>query len=115
MESSNRNIVAMSDKTLLELIGNFIRENRVRQRRTQQEVAVSAGINRSTLVRLESGGGGNILTFVQVLRAIDQLYVLKNFEVREQISPLLLAKMQQGKRQRGGYLSKLNPLKKSAK
>lgn len=100
MENSNTSIVAMSDKALLQLLGNYIKESRIRQNKTQQEVAVTAGINRSTLVQIEGGGGGHMLTFIQILRAIDQLYILKSFEIENQISPVALAKLQLAKRQR---------------
>ena len=93
----------MSDKALLELMGSFIKENRIRQNKSQQEVADAAGINRSTLVQMESGGGGGMITFIQIMRAIDQLYVFKNFEVSEAVSPLLLAMAQREKRQRVGH------------
>ena len=97
---------SISDKALLELIGSYLKETRLRQNKTQQELAEAAGINRSTLVQMESGGGGGLLTFVQIMRALDQLSVFKNFEIEDQISPLLLAKMQRNKRQRASSTSK---------
>jgi DNA-binding XRE family transcriptional regulator len=97
---------SISDKALLELIGTYLKETRLRQNKTQMELAEAAGINRSTLVQIESGGGGGLLTFVQIMRALDQLSVFKNFEISEQISPLLLAKIQRNKRQRASGASK---------
>jgi transcriptional regulator with XRE-family HTH domain len=105
MEKNNIDIKTMSDASLMMMLGNFIREQRIRQNKTQDEVAEAAGINRSTLVKMEAGAAANMLSFVQVLRAIDQLDMLQNFEVREQISPLLLAKMQQNQRQRASKKS----------
>jgi transcriptional regulator with XRE-family HTH domain len=106
MEITNKIDNSISDKALLELIGVYLKETRLRQNKTQQELAEAAGINRSTLVQLESGGGGGLLTFVQIMRALEQLAVFKNFEISEQISPLLLAKMQRNKRQRASSASK---------
>lgn len=100
MEKNNIDIKIMSDVSLMMMLGNFIREQRIRQNKTQDEVAEAAGINRSTLVKMEAGAAVNMLSFVQVLRAIDQLEMLRNFEIREQISPLLLAEIQRHKRQR---------------
>jgi len=94
MDKNNINLNQSSDKAIIALLGNYIKETRLRQNKTQQELAESAGINRSTLVQIESGGGGGLITFVQILRALDQLQVFKNFEITEQISPLLLAKIQ---------------------
>ncbi|MEI8073853.1 MAG: helix-turn-helix transcriptional regulator [Bacteroidota bacterium] len=106
IEITNKYNNSISDKALLELIGVYLKETRLRQNKTQQELAEAAGINRSTLVQIESGGGGGLLTFVQIMRALDQLSVFKNFEVSEQISPLLLAKMQRNKRQRASSANK---------
>ncbi|MEI7627156.1 MAG: helix-turn-helix domain-containing protein [Bacteroidota bacterium] len=100
MEIYNINMNANSDKAILGAMGAWLKETRLRQNKTQQELADAAGINRSTLIQMESGGGGGLLTFVQIMRALDQLHVFKNFELSDQISPLLLAKMQRKKRQR---------------
>ena len=91
---------AMSDPALLELLGKFIQQTRLQQNKTQQQVATAAGINRSTLVQIENGGGGTLLSLIQVLRAIEQLQLFEHFEIKQQFSPLQLAKLEQKKRQR---------------
>ena len=92
---------AMSDLAVLELLGKFIKETRLQQNKTQQQVATAAGINRSTMVHIENGGGGTMLSFLQVLRALEQLELLQHFEIKQQqLSPLQLAKLEQNKRQR---------------
>jgi transcriptional regulator with XRE-family HTH domain len=92
---------AMSDPAVLELLGKFIKETRLQQNKTQQQVATAAGINRSTMVQIENGGGGTMLSFLQVLRALEQLELLQYFEIKQQqLSPLQLAKLEQNKRQR---------------
>ena len=92
---------AMSDPALLELLGKFIKQTRLQQNKTQQQVATSAGVNRSTVVQIENGGGGTMLSFIQVLRALEQLELFQKFEIKEQqLSPLQLAKLQEKKRQR---------------
>ena len=111
MESFNNdivqgNIAAASDRALLKMIGSFLKEARVKQNKTQQEVADAAGIFRTTVVKIENGSGGTMLSFIQIMRAIDQLYIFKNFEIPDRVSPLQLAKMMQHKKQRGGYLKK---------
>lgn len=88
----------MSDRAILELLGTFIRNTRLGRNKTQQEVAEAAGINRSTLVQMEKGNGGTLISFIQVLRALGQLQTLEIFEAKEVISPLLLAKMEKQKR-----------------
>ncbi len=90
----------ISDPAILELLGKFIRNARLGRNKTQEEVAKAAGINRSTLVQIEKGNGGTLLSFIQVLRALEQLQTLEVFEVKEVISPLLLAKLDKQKRVR---------------
>ena len=91
---------SMSDDALAGYIGAFVRHHRVEQNKTQDELAVAAGISRSTLSLLERGETVTVSTLIQVLRILDQLPVLSAFEVRETLSPLALAKLQKEKRQR---------------
>ncbi len=106
MEKANKKFYSMSDPAILELLGNFIQQTRLQQNKTQQEVATAAGINRSTLVQVENGGGGTLLSFIQVLRALEQLQLFRNFEVQQLLSPLQLAKIDQQKRQRASNKNK---------
>jgi transcriptional regulator with XRE-family HTH domain len=91
MEGSLKFWYGMSDPAILVVLGNFIQKTRMSQNRTQQAVSEAAGINRSTLVSMEKGNGGTLLSFVQVLRALEQLQVLEIFDVKPEISPLQLA------------------------
>jgi transcriptional regulator with XRE-family HTH domain len=90
----------MSDSAILEVIGAFIREIRLRQNKTQEEVAAAAGIERMTMVRIEKEGSGTLATFVRILRSLQQFHVLNQFQVATQISPLKLAELERDKRQR---------------
>ena len=92
---------AISNSALLEQLGDFIQHTRLQQNKTQQQVATDAGINRSTMVQIENGGGGTLLSFIQILRVLEQLQLFQHFEIKQQqVSPLQLAKMEQNKRQR---------------
>ena len=93
---------SMSDKTLTELIGTFIKHHRLEQNKTQDEVAGEAGISRSTLSQLERGKAVTLATLIQVLRILDQLQLMKIFKLNESISPLALARLEKEKRQRAG-------------
>ncbi len=92
----------MSDPALLGVLGNFIRKTRLRQNKTQQSLAEAAGINRSTLVQIEKGKGGTLLSLVQILRALEQLQLLEVFDIQQEISPLQLAEMEMKQRKRAG-------------
>ncbi|WP_158995147.1 helix-turn-helix transcriptional regulator [Mucilaginibacter sp. L196] len=100
MEKSSIDWYSMSDKGVLNLLGQFIQETRLQQNKTQQQVADSAGINRSTVSQIEKGNGGTLLSFLQILRVLEQLPVLQSFETEQKISPLQIAKLEQQKRQR---------------
>ncbi len=91
MEKDNNNLYALSDKAILDVLGNFIRDCRLQQNNSQQTVADAAGINRSTLSQVENGGGGTILSFIQILRALQQLDILRHFQIQQKISPMQLA------------------------
>ena len=72
-----------------------LQATRISQNKTQQQTAEAAGINRSTLVQIENGRGGTMLSFIQVLRVLQQLHIFNSFEVAQQASPILLARMEQ--------------------
>ena len=94
------NWVARSDKALTGQIGNFIKHHRLQQNKTQEEVACAAGISRSTLSLLERGESVTVPTLIQVLRVLDQLQIMNAFFIEKQISPIMLAKMEEKKRKR---------------
>lgn len=94
------NINQFSDKVLLQNIGNFIQQTRIQQNRTQEELANDAAISRSTLSLIERGENISLINLIKILRILDALYVLKNFQIAEEISPLQLAKGANKTRQR---------------
>jgi transcriptional regulator with XRE-family HTH domain len=100
MENNQAHWHSMSDPAILQELGTFIRHNRLQQNKTQQEVAESAGVNRSTLVQIEKGKGGTLLSLIQLLRALKLLDHLYPFKVVNQLSPLQLAKLEHTKRLR---------------
>jgi transcriptional regulator with XRE-family HTH domain len=85
---------------LMKHIGNFVKHHRLEQNKTQDTLATEAGISRSTLSLLERGESVTLLTLIQVLRMLDQLQVMDAFRIEKQISPILLARMEQKKRKR---------------
>ncbi len=97
-DMSYTNWYAMSDKSLVETIGSFVRQNRLDKNKTQHEVASQAGISRSTLSLLEKGETVTVPTLIQVLRSLELLHVMDTFQVSTQISPLALAKLERDKR-----------------
>ncbi len=104
----------MSDLAILSQLGKYIHDVRLSKNKTQQELADAAGINRSTLVQFEKGKGANLLTFIQVLRALDQLQLLQNFHYKMELSPMKLAELEQKMRKRARNNSSNNKEKNSS-
>lgn len=102
----------MSDKSLLEVIGNFIQTNRLNQNKTQSEIAEEAGISRSTLSLLERGEKVRIDSLIQVLRVLDLLHVMDVFKIHEEISPIEYAKLKKKIRKQASPNKKKNDNKK---
>jgi len=89
-----------SDAAILQDIGIFLKENRLQQNKSQDAAAEEAGVHRSTLIRMENGEGGTLLSFIQLLRMLGKLELLQSFEMKQQVSPLLLAELELKKRRR---------------
>ena len=89
---------SMSDRALSEAIGRFIKHHRLQKNLSQERVAHRADISRSTLSLLERGETVTVSTLLQVLRTLELLHVMDAFEVKPQISPMQLAKMERERR-----------------
>lgn len=100
---------AMSDKAVNSLLGGFIRQSRIRQNKTQEQLAKEAGISRSTLSLFEKGENSSLILFIRLLRALNLLHLLREFELREQLSPLQLAKLEHSQRKRVKAKTKISP------
>ncbi len=103
---------AMSDAALIETIGHFVQHHRLQQNRSQSDVAAAAGISRSTLSLLERGEKINLGSLIQVLRVLDLLYIMDNFKVNTEISPIEYAQLQKNRRLRASGKEKPSPLTK---
>jgi transcriptional regulator with XRE-family HTH domain len=100
MGKTNINWVQMSDSSIIAQIGRFIKHTRTQRNKTQAQLAEMAGLNRWTLSQIENGESISLSSLIQVLRALDCLYVLDNFEFSEEISPLEYAKLKRKPKQR---------------
>jgi len=90
--SNISDINLFSDKAILNTIGLFVQQTRIKQNLNQQELADKAAVSRSTLSLLERGENIALINLLKILRILDALYVLNEFKVREEVSPLRLAK-----------------------
>ena len=100
MEKTNNNWTEMSDTAIVKTIGAFIKQQRLKINKTQAQLATEAGINRWTLGQIENGEAITLISLIQIMRALDILYLFEGFTIKQEISPLELAKQDQNKRQR---------------
>jgi transcriptional regulator with XRE-family HTH domain len=96
------NWYSMSDLSIVTELGAYLRQIRLQQNLTQEQVAEKAGLSRSAISEMENGKTAtSLLTIVQVLRALQQLHLLDNWKVASRISPLQMAKLSGKERLRG--------------
>ena len=100
MGNTNTDWVQMTDIAIIGQIGRFIKHTRLGKNKTQAQLARDAGLNRWTLSKIENGESITLSSLIQLLRALDALYVLNNFELNEDISPLAYAKLKKEQRER---------------
>lgn len=99
-EKANNLRYSASDRACIAELGAFIRQHRLEQNRTQEQLSRQAGINRTTLLDLEKGNRMNLITFIQLLRALNLLHLLDVFKIIPRLSPIQLAEMEMKKRKR---------------
>ncbi len=83
----------MSDGAIVKQIGSFIKHTRVKQNKTQLQLAEISGLNRWTISQIENGESITLSSLIQILRALDCLYILETFTYTDEISPLAYAKL----------------------
>lgn len=94
------NIYRMTDTSILKIFGDFIRYHRLEQNKSQFQLAKEAGIHRTTLSDFELGRSSKLITLIQLLRVLDKLYILSEFEIKRRISPIKLAELEAKQRNR---------------
>ncbi len=100
MTEKTNNINQLSDKAVVAYLGDFIHQKRVNQDKSQSQLAEEAGVNRSTISQIENGEPITLISLIQILRGLDSLEVLNSFEIKKQLSPIALAKLEKKQRQR---------------
>ena len=100
MGNANTNWIAMSDTAIVSKIGEFIKKERLNSNKTQAQLAEEAGINRWTISQIENGEAITMISLIQIMRALNILHLLEIFSIKQEISPIELAKLDQNKRQR---------------
>lgn len=113
MANTNIEWLSMSDKSIISIIGEYIKHQRLIQNNTQANIAEIAGINRWTMSKIENGEPISLISLIQILRALNLLDVLSIFKTQTQLSPLELAKLEKEKRKRASTGNDMNTQNKS--
>ena len=100
MRNTSIEWVQMSDVAIVKQIGSYIKHVRLQQNKTQAQLAEMAGLNRWTISQIENGESITLSSLIQIMRALDSLYVLNVFEVSDEISPLEYAKLKKQQKER---------------
>lgn len=91
----------MSDSAILKELAVFIKQVRLKKNYKQNELAEKAGIHRVTLSEFENGERSiSLITFIELLRALNELELLEVFKTQTTISPLEMVKLEAKNRQR---------------
>lgn len=94
----------MSNPAVLAKIGYRIKEIRIRQNLTQEDLAVASGVSTLTIANIEKGKSVSLLLFISALRALGLLENLDQLVPETRISPIELKKLQRKKRYRVRHL-----------
>ena len=98
----------MSNPAVLLKIGQRIKETRITQRITQEELATASGVSPLTVANIEKGKSVSLLLFISVLRSLSLLENLEQLIPEIRISPIELKKLQGKKRYRVRHLKQNN-------
>ncbi|WP_291114356.1 helix-turn-helix domain-containing protein [Flavobacterium sp. UBA6135] len=103
--SYNKNWYAMTDAVVVQTLCSSLKQMRLNKNISQEELAERCGLSRITISRMESGKAINLLTMVQVMRALGKLDLLNHLNEEPEISPLQVME------ERSKYRKKASPSK----
>ncbi len=100
LKSNNENRNRLSDPSIVKELCGYLKQMRLSKNWSQHKLAMQTGLNRITISRMENGRAATLLTFVQILRALDKLSLLDIFNEEPEISPLQILKLQEKQRKK---------------
>jgi len=81
------NIYLLSDEELTGRVSSRLKELRLKQNISRQELSVSSGVSTASIARMESGEIKSFDSFLRVLRTLGKLEILSVLVEDEEISP----------------------------
>ena len=100
-----KNWYAMTDTAVVQSLCSSLKQMRLNKNISQEELAKQCGLSRITISRMESGKAINLLTMVQVMRALGKLDLFNYLNEEPEISPLQVME------ERSKYRKKASPTK----
>lgn len=80
-------IYILTDKAILERIGNHLKAARLKQNITQQSLSEAANVSLSSVKKIEKGEISSFDSLLRVLRILGKLDILYPLVEEEQLSP----------------------------
>jgi transcriptional regulator with XRE-family HTH domain len=96
----NMDFQSMTDRAILQVLGQTFQQMRLSRNIAQEELAAMAGVDRTTIGKFEAGRPASLLTVVQILRALGELDLLGSFKEAQTVSPLQLLAQKKKERQK---------------
>ena len=85
-------IYSLSDREIAEDIGKKIREIRLSDNITRDELQRTTGIHKKTIGDAENGKNVTLATLIGILRGLTALHLLEHLTEEEEVSPAAMAK-----------------------
>jgi transcriptional regulator with XRE-family HTH domain len=89
-----------TDEAVMKELGQRLERRRLARNETQAELAARAGVDRTTVIRIERGGGGTVKALLRILRADGLLGGLDALVPPAEPSPIELLERHGRRRQR---------------
>ena len=83
----------LSDRALLKVIGQKVKQLRLGARMSQKKLAESCGLSEFSISQIENGKNTSLLSLLMVLRALKELEMLNRFFEEEPMSPIAYAEV----------------------
>ena len=98
------NIYMLSDAELVKKISSRLKELRLKQNISRQDLSVSSGVSTSSIARIEDGEIKSFDSFLRILRTLGKIDIFQPLVEEEELSPREYYKLvhspQTGKRKR---------------
>jgi transcriptional regulator with XRE-family HTH domain len=106
-----KNWYGMTDNVIVAALCSSVKQMRLNKNISQEELSERSGVNRVTISRMETGKAINLITLIQLLRALEKLDLLSSLMEGPQISPIMVMEQQQKLRKKATPHPKVKSIK----